>query len=104
VPDVPAEIGQRRALTREPDTVNTVVGKDADMGYMVSHCTFGRVCNAILFFEVTVKTAHYRISGSFPTPTLKPSKYTKYSFGFQSLIGEKISRCSCNDSFLQRPL
>jgi len=29
VPDDPAEIGQNRALTREPDTVSTVVGKDA---------------------------------------------------------------------------
>ena len=27
------------ALTREPDTVSTVGGKDADMGYLVSHCT-----------------------------------------------------------------
>ena len=37
------------ALTREPDTANTVGGKDAHMGYnSVSRCTW-TVCNAILF-------------------------------------------------------
>ena len=29
----PAEIGRNRVLTREPDTVSTVGGKDAHMGY-----------------------------------------------------------------------
>ena len=29
VPVFPAEIGRMNALTREPDTVSTVVGKDA---------------------------------------------------------------------------
>ena len=33
MPDDPAEIGQNRVLTREPDTASTVGGKDAYMGY-----------------------------------------------------------------------
>ncbi len=40
-----------RTLTREPDTVSTVGGKDADMGYGKCRIAPGRVCNAILFYR-----------------------------------------------------
>ena len=50
MPDDPAEIGQNRALTREPDTVSTVVGKDAHMGYLVSHCTWTGLQCGIFYF------------------------------------------------------
>ena len=40
----PAEIGLPQLKTREPDTVSTVVGKDAYMGFLFgSHCTWTAV-------------------------------------------------------------
>ena len=49
MPDDPAEIGRKRALTREPDTVSTVGGKDAHMGYR-GIALHPDGCDAILFY------------------------------------------------------
>ena len=52
------------ALTREPDTANTVGGKDAYMGYnSVSRCTW-TVCNAILIFLEVPKMKTKRLTES----------------------------------------
>ena len=45
---------ERQVQTREPDTVNTVVGKDAHMDTFVSHCTGTGLQCGIFYLEVSL--------------------------------------------------
>ena len=68
-------------LTREPDTANTVGGKDADMGvFFRPHCTW-TACNVVNFIFGTPENTPFviRTDLSFRHGSMKIPKYTKYS-------------------------
>ena len=68
----PAEIGLSSALTREPDTANTVGGKDAQMGYArgIALHLDGFAMRYFLFWRTIAKRRNY--VNQIPSPDPRP--------------------------------